>query len=206
MRVKRASLAGHNLFSSYRNLCGETVLHEAVLARNLEKIMFYCRYPLLVNSRNNCEQTPLHYCSLVNFPEGARILINNGADINALNGLQQTPVMEGALTGSVRFVEYMLSVRQSSQIIKVKRKTICLVTKCKVNPFIKDYKGFTLAHYGALLSQDMSNTIQSGLVKLKCFAVINDEPNWQSPDFLTLYSKKTFKKHIMNQGAKFFVL
>ena len=119
----------------------ETVLHEAVLARNLEKIMFYCRYPLLVNSRNNCEQTPLHYCSLVNFPEGARILINNGADINALNGLQQTPVMEGALTGSVRFVEYMLSVRQSSQIIKVKRKTICLVTKCKVNPFIKDYKG-----------------------------------------------------------------
>lgn len=202
MRVRRNPIAGHNLFTTYRDLCGNTSLHRAVENHDIELVKFYAEYPQLVNSVNNCDDTPLHYCAFTDFPEAAETLLRHGANINAVNTLNQTPIMTATLEKAYKTVEYLLSVRAVIIERKVsKRKVVQEETKIKVDPFVIDSRELSVVHYALLLNDEkLKRTILREMARRKIFFVQNDQPNWFNPRFITLYTNKSYRKKMMHEG------
>lgn len=198
MRVRRNPIAGHNLFTTYRDLCGNTSLHRAVENHDYERVKFYAEYPNLINSVNNCGETPLHYCAFCDFPEAAEILVQKGADINAVNTLNQTPVMLAILNKAYKTLEYLLSVRTVTTCKKIKRKIVQETVKTKVDPFIIDYRELTIAHYAILMNDDeIKRIVFREFIKRKIFYVQSSEPDWFNPLFIKLYTRASYRKKML---------
>lgn len=206
MRVRRNPIAGHNLFTTYRDICGNTSLHSAIENHDYEQVKFYAEYPQLVNSVNYCEDTPLHYCAFSNFPEAAETLLQRGANINAVNTLNQTPVMLAILNRAYETVEYLLSVRTVTATKRISRKkTIQEAIKVKADPFILDYRELTIAHYALLMNDDrIKQIVLRNLAKRKIFYVQYNAPDWFNPKFLTMYTSSSYRRKMLNEGNGIF--
>ena len=201
MRVRRNPIAGHNLFTTYRDLSGNTSLHRAVENHDYEQVKFYVEYPQLINSVNYCEETPLHYCTFSDFSEAAEEILKHDADINAINSLGQTPVMLAILNRSYKTIELLLRMRTVTVVKKGRRgKTIQEEKKVKVDPFITDYRELSLLHY-ALLSNDsrIKQIVFREMARRRIFFVQSSEPDWFNPKFITVYTKSSHRKMMLNE-------
>ena len=201
MRVRRNPIAGQNLFTTYRDMCGNTSLHSVVEQRDYGKVKFYAEFPQLINSANNCGDSPLHYCAFNDFPAAANVLLGNGADINAVNVLKQTPVMLAVLNKAYQTLEFLLTVRTVIVDKKVNRKeTIHKEINIKLDPFLTGYRELTFVHYALLMNDErIKHIVLRALAKWKIFFVQSSEPNWFNPNFITLYTKSSHHSKMLNE-------
>ena len=193
MKVRRDSISGHNLFTTFRDRQGDTSLHRAVEQHDYEKVNFYAGYPQLINSVNHSGETPLHYCAFTDFPEAVEVLLQRGADINAVNTLKQTPVMLAILNRAYKTIERLLSARTA---FVAKNET----RQVKVDPFMTDYRELSLAHYALLMNDpEIKRIVFRELAKRKIFFIQADEPNWFNPRFITLYTRSSHRAKMLNE-------
>lgn len=206
MRVRRNPIAGHNLFTTFRDANGNTSLHIAVERREYEQVKFYAEYPQLINSVNHCGDTPLHYCAFSDFPEAAEILLSHGAQIDAVNTLDQTPLMLAILDKAYNTVDYLLEKRTATIAKRTGRKKIVYEeVETKIDPFLVDYRKLSIAHYAQLMNDErLKKSILKELAKRKIFFIQEREPNWFDPSFLTLYTRASHRKEMLQMGKDVF--
>ena len=94
MKTKKRDLTGLDLFSYYRNIEGNTLLHEAVLSKDVNTVRFCVSKGDLINLQNNAGETALHLCASEDNIELAEILVESGCEIEIKNNLGWTPLMQ----------------------------------------------------------------------------------------------------------------
>lgn len=129
---------------SEKNDCGDNALHAAIsteqkdLLKQMLTVLGRGQYTSIINSRNYKAETPLHVAVLSNQPEAIKLLLAVGANPDAVNGHGDTALH--------------LSVEHSFNncISELLDKSNYIIFKNKPSCNLKNYKGWTPLHLGAL--------------------------------------------------------
>ena len=202
MKIKKRNIEGLNLFSYYRNVNGNTLLHEAVENNDLDAVRYCASHEKLIDAQNDCGETALHLCAQTDNVECAKILIESGCEIEPRNELGWTPLMQAVLSKSIKMIEYLLSVDKKTVFYKKKwgrgYRRMKEQIEFRHNPFVADSKGFTALHFVELLNDKrITELFYEHCWKRGIFTVRNKqlEPNWFDSNFLKVFNGRTFREY-----------
>ncbi|MFA6561260.1 MAG: ankyrin repeat domain-containing protein [Verrucomicrobiia bacterium] len=122
-----------------KDLLGDTPLHLAAQAGNMELAELLLAAKADVNAKANADWTALHWAAYWRNKDMAELLLRNGADVNARNSVGYTPL-------------YWAVWRNSKELVE-----LLLAHKADVN--VKDYDRRTPLHYAVLWSS--TNVLQT---------------------------------------------
>lgn len=192
MKVRRLSINGLDLFTSYRDKFGNTFLHQFAEENNNDLVEFLidrqkkcCGYTEL--KPNKANESALHKCSISNNVKCAKLLIESGANPDYGNMLGWTPLTQSILSNSLDVFKYLATI-DFVYINGIK-------TRYLLNPIQKDIYGYTPIHY-IFLSRNkdfFQSIIVERMYKEGWFYILNNEPNHFNKNFISIYNKITYK-------------
>lgn len=97
--LKEIVNADKNLVNSKNLVLGESPLHFAVLAHNMQIVKYLLLNQANVNSKNDYRRTPLHYAAMECSIDLCKLLIKAGANMYAVDLRGNTPMHEAARFG-----------------------------------------------------------------------------------------------------------
>lgn len=96
-------------FMNQKNEDGDTLLHRAVKANNIQKVEYLILLGVDVNQKNNVGRSPLHVAARNNAVEITKLLVAAGAHINQKNIHGNTPLHLAIEWNSKGIIQLLIS-------------------------------------------------------------------------------------------------